>query len=450
MHKEEAVRMKTRSIITLLIIILVVCVVVFFGMSGFWVDIYRVDPLPEQVNLGLDLTGGGYAVYEAEQGDFSADEFAAKFSTTLSVLRKRLDEKGFTEATIVAQGSDRIRVEVPSNSENQDANEIFAFIGQPAFLEFKDLEGNTVLTGGMVEQAAAQVTQTGQGVEEPVVSIKFNSEGAELFGQITKQAYDAYKSSEAKYTLDITLDGVVISSPQVTDGPIYGGSAIISGGATAMTMEDASDLAIKIESGALPLALNEIENRSINASLGEDALSKSLFGGLIGICLLFLFMLIYYRLPGFIACIALSIYMFIILLLLAAIPSIQLTLPGIAGIILGIGMAVDSNVIIFERFKEELASGKSLRASLNSGFSKALRTIIDSNITTVIAAIVISVYGVGAVKSFGYTLVISILVSLFTALVVTKSLLKIIMNMNIKNIKLYSTMKPKAIAKGGE
>ena len=437
--------MKARKIISLVIVILIVCVVVYFGMTGFWVGIYRVDPLYQQVNLGLDLTGGVYAVYEVEQGDFSADEFAAKFSTTLSVLRNRLDDKGFTEATVVAQGSNRIRVEVPINdtSETQDPSEILSFISETGLLEFKDADGNTILTGSMVNQAAVTYTTDDN---EPVVSLTFNSEGAELFGELTT---DAYNSGEA---ITITLDDEVISTATVSDGPITSGSAVISGGSQAFSIEEATDLAIKIESGSLPLVLNEIENRSISATLGESALTKSIMAGLIGICILFLFMLVYYRLPGLVACIALSVYMFIVLFLLAAIPAIQLTLPGIAGIILGIGMAVDSNVIIFERFKEELAAGKTLRSSLNAGFSKALRTIIDSNITTIIAAVVISVFGVGTVKSFGYTLIISILTSMFTALVVTKSLLRLVMNFNIKNIKLYSIKKPNAelAAKGGE
>ncbi|MGI5849169.1 MAG: protein translocase subunit SecD [Christensenellales bacterium] len=437
--------MKKRNIITMVIVILVVCAAVYFGMTGFWVGIYRIDPLPQQVNLGLDLTGGVYAVYQADPGDLGANEFAAKLGTTISALRNRLDSKGYTEATIVQQGSDRIRVEVPINqtSEVKDPTKILAFISETGLLEFKDVDGNTALTGNKVIQAAATVVGEHQ---EPVVSIRFDSEGGDLFGKLTEKAYNTGKP------ITMTLDGKVISTANVKDGPIYGGNVIISGGAGYFTMDEASDLAIKIESGALPLVLNEIENRTISASLGEEALSKSLFAGLIGICVLFLFMFVYYRLPGVVACIALAVYMFIILLLLAAIPAIQLTLPGIAGIILGVGMAVDANVIIFERFKEELWAGKTLRASLTAGFSKAMRTIIDSNITTIIAGVVIAAFGVGTVKGFGYTLIISILVSMFTAVVITRWLLKIVLDLNIKNLWLYTIRKPRALydAKGGE
>jgi preprotein translocase subunit SecD len=433
--------MRRRSIIWLVVIVLIFSVAVYFGMTGFQVGIYKMDPLYQQVSLGLDLTGGGYAVYQAVQGDMTADEFEGRLDTTIGVLRDRLDEKGYTEATVVRQGNDRVRVEIPSKDE--DANAVFAAIFTPAVLEIKDIEGNTAITGDMVESAMAVLLSD---TNEPVVQLKLNAEGAQKFGEITSAAYGTGD------TLDIVIDGVTISSPVVEDGPIYGGTAIISGGRTGFTTEEAQNLAVQIQSGALPLELQEIENRTISASLGEDALNQSLLAGLIGIGVLFIFMIIYYRLPGIMAVIALCVYSFIILFLLAAIPSIQLTLPGIAGIILGVGMAVDANVIIFERFKEELATGKTLRASLNSGFSKALSTIVDSNITTIIAAIVIAVYGVGTVMGFGYTLIISILTSMFTALVITRALMKLAIALNVKNMKLYTIRKSaaEAAAKGGE
>ena len=433
--------MRKRSIIWLVVIVLIFSVAVYFGMTGFQIGIYKMDPLYEQVSLGLDLTGGGYAVYQAVQGDLTADEFQSKMDTTLGVLRKRLDEKGYTEATVVLQGSDRIRVEIPSKEE--DASAVFAAIFTPAVLEIKDIDGNIAITGDMVESATAMYLSD---TNEPIVQLKFNAEGAEIFGEITAEAYGTGDP------LDIVIDGVTISSPVVEKGPIYGGTAVISGGNAYFDIEEAQNLAVQIQSGALPLELQEIENRTISASLGEDALSQSLLAGLVGILLLFIFMIVYYRLPGVMAVIALCVYSFIILFLLALIPSIQLTLPGIAGIILGVGMAVDANVIIFERFKEELATGKTLRASLNSGFSKALSTIVDSNITTIIAAGVIAIYGVGTVMGFGYTLIISILTSMFTALVVTRALMRLAVALNVKNLKLYTIRKSaaEAAAKGGE
>lgn len=434
--------MRRRSIIWLLVIVVIFSVAVYFGMTGFQIGVYKMDPLYKQVSLGLDLTGGGYAVYQADQTGMTADDFSGKLDTTLGVLRKRLDEKGYTEATVVIQGSDRIRVEIPSKEE--DASAVFKAIFTPAKLEIKDINGNTKITGDMVESAKAMVRSD---TNEPIVELKLNADGGKIFGEISAEAY-AKKGS----TLDIVIDGKTISSPVVEEGPIYGGTAIISGGRDGFTQEQAKQLAVNIQSGALPLELKEIENRTISASLGEDALNLSLLAGLIGIGVLFIFMIVFYRLPGLMADIALGVYIFIIVFLLAAIPSIQLTLPGIAGIILGVGMAVDANVIIFERFKEELATGKSLRASLNAGFAKALRTIVDSNITTIIAAAVIAFYGVGTVMGFGYTLIISILTSMFTALVVTRALMRLAITLNVKNLKLYTIRKiaPAKAEKGGE
>ncbi len=434
--------MRKRSIIWLAVIVAIFSVVVYFGMTGFQIGIYKMDPLYKQVSLGLDLTGGGYAVYQADPSEVNEPDFQSKLNTTMGVLRKRLDDKGYTEATVVLQGTDRIRVEIPTKEE--DTADVIKAIFTPAVLEIKDINGNTRITGDMVESAAAMYKSD---TNEPIVQLKLNSEGAEIFGEISAEAYAKQGS-----TLDIVIDGVTVSSPVVKDGPIYGGTAIISGGGSGFTAEQAQNLAVQIQSGALPLTLNEIENRSISASLGEDALNQSLLAGLIGIAALFIFMIVYYRLPGLMADIALGVYIFIIVFLLAAIPSIQLTLPGIAGIILGVGMAVDANVIIFERFKEELATGKTLRASLNSGFHKAMSTIIDSNITTIIAAAVIAIFGVGTVMGFGITLIISILTSMFTALVITRALLRLAISLNIKNLKLYTIRKSAAdnAVKGGE
>lgn len=438
--------MKRRRLITLVVLI-VLGAIVYFSMAGFSVDIYDFKPLPQQINLGLDLTGGVYAVFKAQQGDFTANEFDAKMNTTISVLRNRLDEKGYLEATIVRQGSDRIRVEVPINetTEVKDPRSILSFITETGLLEFKNAAGETKLTGATVTQAyPSQYTEQNTGVTKYVVSLRFNAEGAKAFGDLTKDAWDN------KTNITITLDGKEISTAGVNDGPIYGGSAQIEGSFTA---EEVTDLAMQIESGALPLVLKEMENRTISASLGQDALSGSLFAGLVGLGALFIFLLIYYRLPGLVACIALTVYIYLTLLVFAAIPSIQLTLPGIAAIILGLGMAVDANVIIFERFKEELAAGKTLRASMKAGFHKAMSTIIDANVTTVISGVAIAIYGVGTIKGFGYTLIIGIVVSIITAVVLTRWLMFIILDLNIKNKKFYTIRKDNvqtAAAKVGE
>lgn len=429
--------MKRRRIITLVVLVLLGAFV-YFSMAGFSADIYTFKPLPEQIKLGLDLTGGVYAVFEAEHGSFTDAEYNAKLDTTISVLRNRLDEKGYTEATIVKQGADRIRVEVPINrtSEVKNPEDLLKFISDTGLLEFKNAAGETKLTGAHVNQAypATSVDQ-GTGVSQYVVSLKFDSEGAQLFGELTEEAYNAGTA------ISMTLDGKEISSATVKNGAIYGGSAEIEGNFTG---DEASNLAMQIESGALPLVLHEMENRTISASLGQDALSGSLFAGLVGIVALFIFLLIYYRLPGLVACIALTVYLYLTILVFASIPAIQLTLPGIAAIILGLGMAVDANVIIFERFKEELAAGKTLRASMKAGFHKAMSTIVDANVTTIISGVAIAIYGVGTIKGFGYTLIIGIVVSIITAVVLTRWLMFIVLDFNIKNKKFYTIRKDNA------
>jgi preprotein translocase subunit SecD len=438
--------MKKRQVTKLAIIVLVFGAIVYFLMAGFYFDIYKVGPLPEKVTLGLDLTGGVYAVYQTDQGSFSDTEFDSKMETTVSVLRNRLDEKGYTEATIVRQGADRIRVEIPLNDTNQtdDPSALTAFLITTGKLEFCDISGNTVIMGDQVKQAMAVVLTNENGTQEYAVKLVFDSSAAETFERITQESFSTGKG------LDIKLDDKVISSP-VAEGVISGGTAYITNGNTSFTAEQANNLAIQIESGALPIVLHEIDNRTISASLGADALQRSLLAGLIGICVLFVFMLIYYRLPGFVACVALTVYIFLIVFVLVVF-QIQLTLPGIAGIILSIGMAVDANVIIFERFKEELARGKTLGASMKAGFHKAMTTIIDANVTTIIAGIVIAFFGIGTVKGFGYTLIVGILLSMFTAVVLTRWLMNIVLVLNVQNRKLYSIRKSDAelAAKGGK
>ena len=439
--------MKKRQITKLAVIVLVLGAIVYLLMAGFLVGIYRVGPLPEKVPLGLDLTGGVYAVYQTEQGDFTDQEYNVKMENTVAVLRNRLDEKGYTEATIVRQGEDRLRVEIPINETNKtdDPQEIIAFISDTGLLEFCDVDGNPQITGDQVVSAGAYILTNDDQTEEYSVKVVFNPDASDKFAAMTKESYATDKS------LDIKLDGNVISSP-VASSEITGGEAYITGGGSAsFTADEAQNLAIQIESGALPLVLHEMESHTISASLGADALQRSLMAGLIGICVLFVFMLVYYRLPGLVACIALTLYVFLIVLVLAVF-QIQLTLPGIAGIILSIGMAVDANVIIFERFKDELAQGKPLGASMKAGFHKAMSTIIDSNVTTIIAGIVIAFYGVGSVKGFGYTLIIGILLSMFTAVVVTRWLMSIVLVLNVRNRKLYTIRKIVAEipAKGGK
>lgn len=413
--------MKKRSLVGIIVTFVLIALLCFVVINGFSVGIYEVKPL-NGIQQGLDLTGGVYTVYQAT--DTSVDNFDEKMDGAMLVLRDRLDAKGFTEATVTKQGTDRIRVEIPINStsEIQDPNEVAEFIGTPAKLEFVDPNGNTVLEGSDI--ANAQAGQNPQTLEY-LVSFELTQAGAEKFAAATEEFLNQ--------TISITIDGETISAPKV-NSVIADGKGQITGN---FTMESARDLAMQIESGALPLDLQEIEVRSISATLGAGALQNSIIAGLIGLIILFAFILVYYRLPGLVACMALIAYVCFVLLLLGSVPGVQLTLPGIAGIILGIGMAVDANVIIFERFKEEFRSGKTLRTSFNGGFQKAFVTILDSNITTLICAIVLAVFGTGTLKSFAYTLIISIVVSMISALAITRGILKMFINLNIKNPNVF-------------
>jgi preprotein translocase subunit SecD len=412
---------RTRSIILLVVVYVLIILLGFFVLKGFDVGIYEVRPLLG-IQQGLDITGGVYTVYQAS--DASIENFDAKMDGAMIVLRTRLDAKGFTEATIARQGSDKIRVEIPVNnsSEITDPTEISQYIGSPAKLKFQDPEGNTVMEGADIERAYRSVDPQ---TNEPVVAFQLSPSGTRKFAEATTRLKGQH--------ISIVLDGEVVSNPRVNDA-ILNGSGIISG---SFTEQSAQDLSMQIESGALPLDLKEIEVRSISATLGVDALKNSIFAGLVGLIVLFAFLLIIYRLPGLVACTGLVVYTFGVLLLLTSVPGVQLTLPGIAGILLGIGMAVDANVIIFERFKEEFRAGKTLRTSFKSGTKKAFVTIMDSNITTLICAVVLAIFCTGAIKGFAYTLIISILVSMFSALVVSNGVMKLFINLNIKNPNLF-------------
>ena len=408
---------RTRAIVSLVVILVVVALagyVALFGI-GKGTFIHYVKPWGEAISLGLDLRGGVYTVYQAE--DDGSEDFDSKMNSTVNILTSRLTRQGFTEATVTRQGNDRIRVEIPNVT---DPNEILRIIGSPAQLYFKDEDGNVIIEGAMVKNAQAAQDENGK----PCVSFELNDEGAKLFAEGT--------AANLGKTISIELDGEVISAPTV-NSVISGGQGQITGSFTA---DEAKTLANLILSGALPLNLSQLEVSAISATLGDTALDRALMAGIIGVALVMLFMLIRYRLCGLVADIALTIYIMIVVLLLA-LTGAQLTLPGVAGIILGIGMAVDANVVIFERIREELAVGRPLPSSVKKGFSNALSAIIDANITTIIAAVVLYAFGTGSIRGFALTLGISVATSMFTAVFVTHKLLDIFVDLGVKNQKLY-------------
>ena len=415
--KAAAKNPRTRAIISLVAILVVVAIcgyVALFGI-GKGTMIHYLKPWGEAISLGLDLRGGVYTVYQAEN-DGSA-EFEEKMSSTVSILTSRLTRQGFTEATVTRQGTDRIRVEIPNVS---DPNEILRIIGTPAQLYFVDPDGNNIMEGSMVKNAQASQDENGQ----PCVAFELNEEGAKIFAEET--------AKNLGKVISITLDGETISAATV-NSVIAGGKGQITG---SFTVDEVKNLATLILSGALPLSLSQLEVSAISATLGVEALDKAVLAGVIGVALVMLFMLLRYRLCGMVADIALTIYIMIVVLLLA-LTGAQLTLPGVAGIILGIGMAVDANVVIFERIREEMAVGRPLASSIKKGFSNALSAIVDANVTTVIAALVLYMFGTGTIRGFALTLGISVATSMFTAVFVTHKLLDIFADLGIKNQKLY-------------
>ena len=408
---------RIRAVISLVAIVVVVAECAYLGLFGFGKGtmINYLKPWGDAISLGLDLRGGVYTVYQAE--DNGDPDFDTKMESTVSILTSRLTRQGFTEATVTRQGSDRIRVEIPNVS---DPNQILTIIGTPAQLYFVDEDGNNLMEGSMVKNAQAAQDQDGK----PCIAFELTDEGAKIFAEAT--------AANLGKTISITLDGETISRATVNT-VIAGGKGEITGNFTA---DEAKNLATLILSGALPLNLTQLEVSAISATLGVEALDRAIQAGVIGVILVMLFMLFRYRLCGLVADIALTIYIMIVVLLLA-LTGAQLTLPGVAGIILGIGMAVDANVVIFERIREEVKVGRPIGSAVRKGFSNALSAIIDSNVTTIIAAVVLYAFGTGSVRGFALTLGIGVATSLFTAVFVTHKLLDIFADMGIKNQKLY-------------
>lgn len=396
----------------------------FVAINGFTVGSVTVSPVRDQMKLGLDVKGGVVIVYEA-QTDLTGEELSKLMKQTKEVISKRVNEMGLTEPIVTIQGENRISIEMPGV---ENAEQAAKAIGETAMLEFGLVqEGSVALEGMSILEFKYENVMYGQNVKDayvtqdenglPAIGLKLDSEGTKKFADGTRKATE-YTDGRAQ--IAIILDGKVISAPSVNQ-VIPDGSASITG---SFTYERANQLAQLIRGGALPVELKEVRSNVIGPSIGIDSLDSAIKAALLGLSVLAVFMLIYYRVPGLIAVAALTLYSMIIIYALVVLKA-TLTLPGVAGIVLSLGMAVDANVIIFERLKEEIKVGKSLRASIDSGFHRAMRTIIDSNVTTFIAAIILFYFGEGPIKGFSITLMIGILASMFTAVVVTKSMLKL-------------------------
>lgn len=373
----------------------------------------------DDIKLGLDLAGGVSITYQAKEENPSAEDMA----DTIYKLQQRVQNYS-TEAEVYQEGDNRINVDIPGVS---DANAILEELGKPGSLIFADETGNTILNGNQVKTAKPVITEN-NGVKEYMVDVTFTDEGKQIFADAT--------TNNVGKRIAIIYDGMIYSNPLVKE-PITQGQCQISG---MVSYEEAERLASTIRIGSLSLELEELRSNVVGAKLGQEAISTSLKAGVIGFGIVAVFMIAVYLVPGFAAAIALSLYVGVILILLDAF-EVTLTLPGVAGIILSIGMAVDANVIIFTRIKEEIGHGKTVKSAIESGFHKALSAIIDGNVTTLIAAGVLFWRGSGTVKGFASTLAIGIVLSMVTALFITRFVLNSLFKLGFEDPKYYGSKK---------
>lgn len=421
---------KRNAVITILIFLLLLAGGIYMAVMG--VGSNRTGKM-KSIPLGLDLQGGLSVTYQITTPDPTSDEINA----TIDKLQRRVDSYS-SEGEVYQEGNDRITVEIPVDTTKYDAHDILEDLGTPGQLEFLDSaneqkreageEYTALLTGADVKNAQAGVDNSETGKKDYVVQLSFTDEGTKKFAEAT----------EANLGLPIYIiyDGQIASAPTVQSA-ITDGSAVIN---KITTYEEAEQLADTIKIGALPLELSQLQYNIVGAKLGQEAVSTSLKAGAIGLCIVCVLMIIIYLVPGVVASFALAAYV-VILMLILSVKGITLTLPGIAGIILSIGMAVDANVIIFTRIKEEIAAGNSVKNAVAAGFSKALSAIVDGNITTLIAAFVLMILGTGSIKGFATTLMLGIILSMFTALVITKLLLNAVVNLGVTKEKFFGKAK---------
>ncbi len=417
-----------KSIITYLVVDLLIVLLAFTAFFGLDLGFVEIPSLEEGVTLGLDLVGGSEITYQAviPEGTSTSD-ISDGIGSAVTMLRQRLDSLGYSEATVQKQGEDQIVVDIPAVTNPEEAA---SQIGTTAVVEFRtsdyDEETGTgsKMTGTAIDSARAEYSAVDDsGLQQWHVVLEFTSEGQAQFAEITKQAANM---SDGENYVAIYLDDEMISNPQVkaeyASTGINSESAIITLGESTDS-EYATYLADIISAGQLPFTLENVKMESVGASLGERSLSTSLMAGAIGVVLVILFMIVFYRLPGFVAGIALLFYS-VLFMVVISVAGLNLSLPGIAGIILTIGMAVDANVIIFERIREEIANGKTIRAAIDAGYKNAMSAIIDSNVTTLIAAIVLWKLGTGTTVGFAKTLFIGVVLSMIMMLFVSRLMMR--------------------------
>lgn len=420
-----------KSIVTVVITVLVIALFAYTACYGLG---NLLPSTTQGVVLGLDLVGGSEITYEADVSDVGAGEIADGMKSAITMLRQRLDVLGYTEANVYQSGDRQIVVEIPNVDDPEEA---VSQLGSTAIVEFRDADGTLWLSGSDIASAKYQYSAVDDtGIAQHHVVLEFTKEGQEKFTEATKTI--ASRTDGRNY-LSIQMDGGEISTPYVDSQyaatGINSDTAIITLGNNA-DADSATYLANIIAAGQLPFSLECVKLQAVGASLGERSLESSLLAGLIGLAIVMVFMIIVYRVMGVISCVALTLYS-VVFAVIIAVAKVNLSLPGIAGIILTVGMAVDANVVIYERIKEELRLGKTLRYAIDAGYKGALRAIIDANITTIIAAVVLWIFGTGTIISFAQTLFIGVILSMIIMLFVTKLLLKAAVGLGIRNPKAY-------------
>ncbi len=430
-----------KSILTYVIVVTLVFLLALTAVFGLDLGFCEIPSLEDGVTLGLDLVGGSEITYQAVIPEGASDsEVADGIDAAVTMLRQRLDSLGYSEATVLKQGDNQIVVDIPAVSNPEDAA---AQIGTTAVVEFRTSDYDAAAGTGMMVPGTAidkAVSEYGPidetGISKWHVTLSLTSEGQKQFAEITK--YAANMASGENY-VGIYLDGVVISQPQVdsefASTGINSDSALISLGQNADDTY-ANYLSDIISAGQLPFALENVQMQSVGASLGEKSLSTSLMAGGIGILLVMVFMIAFYRVPGIIASVALAFYTALFAVVISA-AKLNLSLPGIAGIILTIGMAVDANVIVFERIREEIENGKTIRGAIDSGYKSAMSAIIDSNVTTIIASVVLWGLGTGTTVGFAKTLFIGVILSMLVMLVLSRIMMRALVGLKLLNPAVY-------------
>ncbi|NLC77846.1 MAG: protein translocase subunit SecD [Clostridia bacterium] len=390
------------------------------------VGLFAFQPLLYSLELGLDLKGGVQVTLQAK--DKPGEKVSGEEMRQLqAVIRERVDQLGIAEPRIQIAGEDRLIVELAGLEDPEAAVEL---IGKTAMLEFKTADGRIILQGDQLKDARAGHDPRDN---KPVINLEFNAEGAKAFAEATTEAAKYRNTGDPRNYIAIFLDGQLISNPGVSE-PIPNGKAVISGGFE--DFEEAANLAALLRGGALPVETEVIAKQAIGPSLGMESLDKSKVAVAVGLAAIVLFLLVVYRVPGVVANLSLIIYAVIVLSALYLLKAV-LTLPGIAGLLLSVGMAVDANIIIYERVKDELRNGKTLRAAVESGFKRAFWTIFDANVTTLIAAAILYYLGSGPIRGFAVTLSIGIVASMFTAITLTRWLLRVTIASGLFNKKEY-------------